>query len=170
MVGFSYLSVRNAFLGSPWTVLSIKYKLDCEHSFARKSVSESISAAKSRKLQGRECERKERLSFRSYSRPRNSRDFAARILSLTDFRAKETARRINTGWELKALLFRSMGRCESSFDMTACQALVQSQFQKKKRFDQPINELVCVSCSAFTVRKDSKISYVKRKRTLWLEY
>ena len=58
-------------------------------SFARKSVTESIWAAKSRELRGREYERKESLSFRSYSRPRSSRDFAAEILSLTDFRAKE---------------------------------------------------------------------------------
>ena len=34
-----------------------------------------------------------------------------------------------------------MGRCESSFDMTAYQALVQSQFPKQ---NQPINELVYV--------------------------
>ena len=33
-----------------------------------------------------------------------------------------------------------MGRCESSFDMTARQALVQSQFKK----NQPIKGLVCV--------------------------
>ena len=35
-----------------------------------------------------------------------------------------------------------MGRCESSFDMTACQAPVQSHFQLKKK--QPINVLVSV--------------------------
>ena len=34
-----------------------------------------------------------------------------------------------------------MGRCESSFDMTACQTLVHLQFQKK---NQPIDVLVCV--------------------------
>ena len=56
MVGFSYSSIRNAFLSSSRTVLSAKYKL-------------------------------------------------------------------------KVLLFGSMGRCESLFDMTACQSLVQSQFQ-----------------------------------------
>ena len=58
-------------------------------SIARKSVSESIRAAKSRELRGREYERKESLSFRSHSRPCSLRDFAAEILSLTDFRAKE---------------------------------------------------------------------------------
>ena len=72
---------------------------------------------------------------------------AAKLFAYRFSSKRETARRISTGWELKALLFRSMGRCESSFDMTACQALVQSQFQKKKRFDQLINELVCVSCT-----------------------
>ena len=127
MVGFSYLSVRNAFLSSPWTVLSIKYKLDCEHSFARKSVSESISAAKSRKLRGRESLFSLVFAPSQLARLRCSNTLADRFSS-----KRETARRINTGWELKALLFRSMGRCESSFDMTACQALVQSQFQKKK--------------------------------------
>ena len=58
-------------------------------SFARKSVSESIRAAKSREFRGREYERRESLSFRSHSRPCSLRDFAAEILSLTDFRAKE---------------------------------------------------------------------------------
>ena len=45
--------------------------------------------------------------------------------------------------KIKALLFRVLiyGSCESSFDMTAYQALVQSQFSKK---NQPINELVYV--------------------------
>ena len=49
-------------------------------SFAR----ESIWAAKSRQLRGRELWRRE------YERPRNSRDFATQLLSLTDFRAKQS--------------------------------------------------------------------------------
>ena len=36
-----------------------------------------------------------------------------------------------------------MGRFKIAFDMTASQALVQSQFQQRKK-NQPINVLVCV--------------------------
>ena len=36
-----------------------------------------------------------------------------------------------------------MGRCESSFDMTACQALVHSPVSMIKK-NQPIDVLVCV--------------------------
>ena len=36
---------------------------------------------------------------------------------------------LSVKYKLKVLLFGSMGRYESLFDMTACQSLVQSQFQ-----------------------------------------
>ena len=57
-------------------VASVGYcSLDCEQlSFARKSVSERILAAKSRELRGRKFA---------------TRDSVAQILSLKDFRAKE---------------------------------------------------------------------------------
>ena len=95
---------------------------------------------------------------------------AAKLFAYRFSSKRETARRISTGWELKALLFRSMGRCESLFDMTACQALVQSQFQKKKDSINQSMSLFASVVRALTVRKESKISDVKKKRTLWLEY
>ena len=99
MVGFSYLSIRNAFLSRSRTVLSVKYRLDYRQSLLAENLEERVFFCCSNTL-------------------------AYRFSSKRDCSQSKYKR--------KVLQFRSMGRCESSFDMTACQALVQSQFNKKR--------------------------------------
>ena len=55
---------------------------------------------------------------------------------------------LSVKYKLKVLLFGSMGRYESVFDMTACSLSIPGPITVSiKKKIQPINELVCVICT-----------------------
>ena len=85
------------------------------------------------------------LSFRSYSRlrnsrPRNSRDFAAQILSLTDFRAKERllaveifTHTINNYWTLLSQIAIIIINCKFVFYWIFSGSEAICHFSRKRR-------------------------------------